>query len=34
VALCKAFKLESQRSDMGADWSKERLWDTIKEDFV
>jgi len=34
VALCEAFKLVAQRSDMGADWSKEGLWDTIKEDFV
>jgi len=34
VALCEAFKFVSQRSDMGADWSKDGLWDTIKEDFV
>jgi len=33
VALCEAFKLVAQRSDMGADWSKDGLWDTIKEDF-
>jgi len=34
VALCEAFKLVAQRSDMGADWSRECLWDTIQEDFV
>jgi len=34
VALCEAFKLVAQRSDMGAEWSKEGLWDTIMEDFV
>jgi len=34
VALCEAFKLVAQRSDMGADWLKEGLWDTMKEDFV
>jgi len=34
VALCEAFKVVAQRSDMGADWSKEGLWDTIEEDFV
>jgi len=34
VALWEAFKLVAQRTDMGADWSKEGLWDFIKEDFV
>jgi len=34
VALCASFKLVAQRSDMGAVWSKDGLWDTIKEDFV
>jgi len=34
VALCEAFKLVAQRSDMSADWSKEGLWDTTKGDFV
>jgi len=34
AALCEAFKLVAQRSDMGAYWSKEGLWDTIKEEFV
>jgi len=34
VALCEAFKLVAQRSDMGADCSKDGPWDPIKEDFV
>jgi len=31
VALCEALKLVAQRSDMGADWSKDGLWDSMKD---
>jgi len=34
VALSEAFTLVAQRLEMGADWSKEGFWDTIKKDFV
>jgi len=34
VALCEAFTLVAQRLEMGADWSKEGLWDTSKKEFV
>ena len=34
VALCEALKLVAQRSEMGANWSKDGPWDTFKEDFV
>jgi len=34
VDICQAFKVVAQRSDTGADWSRDGLWDTIKEDSV
>ena len=34
VYICQAFKVVAQRSNTGADWSRDGLWDTIKEDSV
>eukprot|EP00168_Porphyra_purpurea_P013379 TRINITY_DN367_c0_g1_i1.p1 TRINITY_DN367_c0_g1~~TRINITY_DN367_c0_g1_i1.p1 ORF type:complete len:409 (-),score=96.08 TRINITY_DN367_c0_g1_i1:373-1599(-) len=33
VALCKAYKVVSQRTEKGSDWTKEGMWEAVKVDF-